>query len=137
MALGSNKVTAFASPGMAAAATARPASGGRNVASVGPGVMGADFSPQIGVNDNRLWRYDDEGENNFDKESQQQKYATPFIIHASNGFRVDEAEEGTDAGNVGKVFLDMVLYGIGVYEGNARLTTAGVVRPGSVLNYLY
>lgn len=137
MALGSNKVSAIASPGMAAAATARPASGGRNVASVAPGVEGAGFSPQIGVNDNRLWRFDEETQFEFEREPDQQQQATPFIIRAANGFKVEEAEESTDAGGSGKVFLDAVLRGIGIYESNMRRTTPGAVRPGSVLNYRY
>ncbi len=135
MALGTSKVSAIASPGMAAAATARPLSGGRNVASVGAGVEGAGFSPQIGVNDNRLWRYDEERQFDLDREQQQQERATPFIIRAANGFRADEAEETTDAGGSGKVFLDALLRGIGIYESNMRRTTPGAVRPGSVLNY--
>lgn len=122
---------------MAAAATARPASGGRNVASVGPGVEGTDFSPQIGVNDNRLWRFDEERTFDRERDDQQQQQATPFIIRLSNGFKVDEAEETTDAGGTGKVFLDTVLRGIGIYESNMRRTTPGAVRPGSVLNYRY
>lgn len=138
MALGTNKVSAIASPGMAAAATARPASGGRNVASVGGGVEGTGFSLQIGVNDNRLWRFDDERQFDLERDQQhQQQQATPFIVRSSNGFRVDEAEESADAGGTGKVFLDMVLRGVGIYESNMRRTTPGAVRPGSVLNQRY
>ncbi|MGE5515718.1 MAG: hypothetical protein ACM31D_07820 [Bacteroidota bacterium] len=135
MALGANKVSAFASPGMAAAATARPVSGGRNVASTGRGVVGTDFSPQIEINDNRLWRFDEEREFEQDREDSQKEQATPFIARAYNGFKVDEAEEGTDAGTTGKVFLDAMIRGISIYETNIRLTTPGAVRPGSVLNY--
>lgn len=138
MALSTNRVSAFASPGMAAAATARPASGGRNVASVGGGVEGAGFSPQIGVNDNRLWRYDDEQEFDFEGEQQQRREsATPFVNRAAGGFKVDQAEEAGDAGVGGRVFLGEVLRGIGVYEYNMRVTTPGAVRPGSVLNFRY
>lgn len=137
MALGTNKVSAIASPGMAAAATARPASGGRNVASVGAGVESADFSPQIGVNDNRLWRYDEERQFDLDHGQQEQQRATPFVVRAANGFKVDEAEEATDSGGTGKVFLDTLLRGIGIYESNMRTTTPGAVRPGSVLNFRY
>ena len=137
MALGTNKVSAIASPGMAAAATARPASGGRNVASVGPGVEGAGFSPQIGVNDNRLWRFDEETQFEFEQQSEQQQQATPFIIRASNGFKVEEADEANGGNSGGGVFLDTMLRGIGIYESNMRRTTPGAVRPGSVLNYRY
>lgn len=137
MALGTNKVSAIASPGMAAAATARPASGGRNVASVGPGVEGAGFSPQIGVNDNRLWRFDEETQFEFEQQSEQQQQATPFIIRASNGFKAEEADEANGGNSGGGVFLDTMLRGIGIYESNMRRTTPGAVRPGSVLNYRY
>lgn len=135
MALGTSKVSAIASPGMAAAATARPVSGGRNVASTGRGVIGTDFSPQIEINDNRLWRFDEEREFEQDREDSQKKQATPFIARAYNGFKVDEAEEATDANATGKVFLDTMIRAISIYESNIRLTTPGAVRPGSVLNY--
>jgi hypothetical protein len=122
---------------MAAAATARPISGGRNVASVTGGPLEASgFSEQIGVNDNRMWRYDDEREFDFEGEGQQQKYATPFIIRSSNGFKVDEAEEATDPGS-GYAFLNEILRGVGVYENNMRVISPGAVRRGSVLNFRY
>jgi hypothetical protein len=122
---------------MAAAATARPASGGRNVASVGGGVEGTGFSPQIGVNDNRLWRYDEERQFDLERDDQQQERATPFIIRAANGFRAEEVDENTDAGGSGKVFLDTMMRGVAIYESNMRRTMPGAARPGSVLNYRY
>lgn len=138
MALGSNRVSAIASPGMAAAATARPVSGGRNVASVTSGpIEESSFSSQIGVNDNRMWRSDEEYEFDFQGEEKRQAYGTPFLIRSSNGFKVDEAEEATDAGGNGRVFLTEVLRGIGVYENNMRAISPGTVRPGSVLNFRY
>lgn len=135
MALGTSRVSAIASPGMAAAATARPVSGGRNVASTGRGVVSADFSPQIEINDNRLWRFDEERSFDTEHEERHEERATPFIVRAYSGFRVEEAEEAADAGGAGRVFLDTVIRAIGVYEANVRLTTPGAVRPGSVLNY--
>lgn len=135
MALGTSKVSAIASPGMAAAATARPVSGGRNVASTGRGVVSADFSPQIEINDNRLWRFDEERSFDTEHEEHREEQATPFIARAFNGFKVEEAEEATDAGAAGRVFLNTVIRAIGIYEANVRLTTPGAVRPGSVLNY--
>lgn len=135
MALGTSKVSAIASPGMAAAATARPASGGRNVASVGRGVEGADFSPQIEINDNRLWRFDEEREFDSDREQNKKEQATPFISRSYNGFKVGETEETADSGGAGRVFMDTMIRAIGIYEANIRLTTPGAVRPGSVLNY--
>lgn len=135
MALGTNKVSAIASPGMAAAATARPVSGGRNVASVGRGVVGTDFSPQIEVNDNRLWRFDEEKQFEQEGERRREEQATPFITRSYNGFRVDEADETNDSGNTDRFFLDTMIRAIGIYENNIRLTTPGAVRPGSVMNY--
>lgn len=135
MALGTSRVSALASPGMAAAATARPVSGGRNVASTGRGVVDADFSPQIEINDNRLWRFDEERSFDSEQEESPQEHATPFIARAHSGFQVEEAEDAADAGGAGRVFLDTFIRAIGVYEANIRLTTPGLVRPGSVLNY--
>lgn len=134
MALGTSKVSAIASPGMAAAATARPVSGGRNVASTGR-VEGTDFSPQIEINDNRLWRFDEERSFDLDRDDSREEQATPFIARAYNGFKVEEAEDAMEANNSGRVFLDALTRGIGIYEANIRLTTPGAVRPGSVLNY--
>lgn len=135
MALGTNKVSAIAAPGMAAAATARPVSGGRNVASSSRSVMEADFSPQIEINDNRLWRFDEERSFDSEREERREEQATPFIARAYNGFKVEEAEDAADSGASGRVFLDAVVRAIGIYEANIRLTTPGAVRPGSVLNY--
>lgn len=135
MALGTSKVSAIASPGMAAAATARPVSGGRNVASSARGVVDTDFSPQIEINDNRLWRFDEERSFDTEPEERREKQATPFIARAYNGFKVEEAEDAADAGGAGRVFLDTVVRAISIYEANTRLTTPGAVRPGSVLNY--
>ena len=137
MALGTNKVSAIASPGMAAAATARPVSGGRNVASTGRSVVSADFSPQIEINDNRMWRFDEERSFDTEREEHREEQATPFIARAFNAFKVEEAEEATDAGGAGRVFLNTVIRAIGIYEANIRLTTPGAVRPGSVLNYRF
>ncbi|WP_173981172.1 hypothetical protein [Magnetospirillum sp. UT-4] len=123
---------------MTAAATARPASGGRNVASVNVGALEeAGFSPQIGINDNRLFRYDEERSFDFSERREPEQKATPFIIRATNGFRVDEVDDGQSASSGGGAFLDMVMRGVGTYENNMRITTPGTVRPGSVLNYLY
>lgn len=136
MALGTNRVSAMASPGMAAAATARPASGGRNVASVSGPAEGAGFSPQIGVNDNRLLRYDDEFSfDSKDQQQQQKQWGTPFIVQAATGFQV-EMNEGTTNDNMA-AFRDYITRSLATYEQNMRVTTPGAVRPGSVMNYLF
>lgn len=135
MALSSNRVSANASPGMAAAATARPASGGRNVASVNSKPLEEiGFGQHIGVNDNDLWRYDDETSFDFQGEDQPRERATPLISRAATGFKLEQADESGDAGG-GRLFLAELMHGIGIYEFNMRITTPGAVRPGSVLNY--
>lgn len=136
MALNASRVSAVSSPGMAAAATARPLSGGRNVASVSSSPLEAmGFSSQIGVNDNRMWRYDEEHEFDFEGEHQAKQRGTPFIIRAAIGFHVDEIEESMDSSPSGRVFLNELVRGIAIYESNMRLATMGPVRPGSILNY--
>ncbi|MGE5547936.1 MAG: hypothetical protein ACM33T_13615 [Solirubrobacterales bacterium] len=139
MALGTNKVASFAAPGMAAAATARPVSGGRNVASAtGQPLEGSGFSQQIGVNDNALLRYEDDlGFDSGDKGQQQQEAYTPLLSRAAAGFRVDEAEEELNSTAPPRLFLAEVMRGVGVYEHNMRVTTPGTVKPGSVLNFLF
>lgn len=136
MALNTSRVTSLATPGVAAAATARPASGGRNVASVtGAPLEGAGFSPHIGINDNRLVRYDEDLHFDFDEGAEPEQQGTPFIIRASNGFKVEAADETSE--NSGGAFLDMLTRGVGTYENTMRVTRPGAVRPGSVMNYLF
>lgn len=137
MALGTHKVSALATPGMTAAATARPASGGRNVASVsGVAAEEAGFSSQIGVNDNRLLRYDEELDFGFSEQRDPDRQGTPFMAKAASSFQAELADEATGGGASG-LFMDYVQRGVGTYEHNMRVTTPGSVRPGSVLNYLY
>lgn len=137
MALATHRVSAHAAPGMAAAATARPVSGGRNVASVRETIEESGFSAQIGVNDNASFRYEDELE--FDtrgeKRHQQEGY-TPLLFRTQLGFQVEAAEERADSGG-GSVFLAELMHGVGAYEQTMRATTPGMVKAGSVLNYLY
>ena len=137
MALGTHKVSALATPGMTAAATARPASGGRNVASVsGVPAEEAVFSSQIGVNDNRLLRYDEELDFGFSEHHDPDRHGTPFMARAASSFQAELADEATGGGASG-LFMVYVQRGVGTYEHNMRVTTPGSVRPGSVLNYLY
>lgn len=136
MALGTSRVTALATPGMTAAATARPASGGRNVASVSGIAEESGFSSQIGVNDNRLLHYDDELDFGFSEQQQRQQPGTPFMARSASSFQAELADEAT-GGESANVFMDFITRGVGTYEHNMRVTTPGSVRPGSVLNYLY
>lgn len=134
MALGTSRVSAVASPGMAAAATARPVSGGRNVAGVSGGVEETGFSPQIGVSDSKLWRYDDEQQLDFGQQHESDEQATPFMSRLATGFQVGDAEETAESSGGPRVFLNDLIYGIGVYEANIKATMAGAVQRGSVLN---
>ena len=136
MALNTSRVTSIATPGVAAAATARPASGGRNVASVNSGPLeGVGFSPNIGINDNRLLRYDEETRFDFEGESEPEQRGTPFIIRASSGFKAELADEAT--ADTGHAFLNLVMRGVSIYEYTMQVTRPGAVRPGSVMNYLF
>ncbi len=137
MALAAQRVSAHAAPGMAAAATARPVSGGRNVASVREAIEESGFSAQIGVNDNAFLRYEDELE--FDTRGdgrQPQQGYTPLLYRTQMGFQVEAAEEQSEGGG-GKLFLAELMHGVGAYEQTMRVTTPGMVKAGSVLNYLY
>lgn len=137
MALGTHKVSALATPGMSAAATARPASGGRNVASVSSTAPEeAVFSSQIGVSDNRLLRYDEELDLGFSDHRDSDARGTPFMSKAASSFQAELADEASGGGS-SSLFMDYVMRGVGTYEHNMRVTTPGSVRPGSVLNYLY
>ncbi len=123
---------------MTAAATARPASGGRNVATThGAPLESAIFSPQIGINDNRLLRYEEEMRFGADDRREPEQRGTPFIIRASSAFKAEEVDEVINGGSGEGSFLSMVMRGVGTYERNMRVTTPGSVRPGSVLNYVY
>lgn len=137
MALGTNKVAAVSSSGLVAA-SARPASGGRNVASVSRDPLGeAEFSAQLGINDNSILLYDEERAETEQRKKRQEKRGTPFMVRAAWGFTVEEIDDTLDHKGPAKIFLAILLHGIETYESNMRLTTPGAVRPGSVVNYLY
>lgn len=142
MALGTNKITASATTGVAAAASSRVGTGGRNVASVTQHrVEGMSFAPNIGVNEESILHYNDQsqfedgGSGRRRKEERGGQF-TPLISRGAFGYMVDEAEEATTA-NDPQVFLTDVMRGIGTYESNMRATSPVTVRPGSVLNYMY
>lgn len=141
MALGTNRVAAHAAPGMAAAATARPSSGGRNVASVSRAPLEeAGFSSQVGINDNSLLRYEDDLDfGAFEEHRHEERRNTPYMFRMSFGFQADEAEEALEkrGGGGEKLFLSQLLSGVGRYEETMRVIAPGAVKPGSVLNYLF
>lgn len=139
MALGTHRVTAVSAPGMAAAATSRVASGGRNVASVSRGpIEPSNFSNEIGVNDNAYTRYEDELDLSFREKKQEEarREYTPLMSRQANGFKVDEAEEMLGDGGYG-LFRTEVMRGVGLYERTLSVTARGAVKRGSILNYMY
>lgn len=136
MALSTQKVSAHAAPGMAAAATARSVAGGRNVASARDHIEGAGFATQIGVSDNAYLRYEDDLDFDSRGERQQHKDYTPLLYRTQLGFQVNAVDETADAGG-GRTFLAELTTGVGAYEHTMRVTTPGMVKAGSVLNYLY
>lgn len=137
MALNSTRVTSLATPGVAAAATGRPMSGGRNVAGAnGQPLEAMGFAADIGISDNRLLRYDDDLRFDFDHQGEPENRGTPFIIRSASGFRAEAVDEATGSDG-GGAFLSMLMLGVGTYERNMRVTAPGAVRPGSVMNYQY
>jgi hypothetical protein len=141
MALGTNKITASATTGVAAAASSRVGTGGRNVASVTQHrVEDLSFAPNIGVNEESILHYNDQSQSESGggrrRKEEHGGHFTPLISRGAFGFKVDEAEEA-NAGSDHEVFLTDVMRGIGTYESNMRTTSPVTVKPGSVLNYMY
>jgi hypothetical protein len=142
MALGTNKITASATTGVAAAASSRVGTGGRNVASVSQyRVEDLSFAPNIGVNEESMLHYQDQskfegGGGGRKRQEERGTQFTPLITRGAFGFKVEEAEEATLAGEA-PVFLTDVMRGVGTYESNMRATSPITVRPGSVMNYMY
>jgi hypothetical protein len=140
MALGTKTVGSISGAGVAAA-TSRVGHGGRNVASTSRlDVERSDFSPQMGVNEESILRFQQEnGQLNPDgrRQSQSQRDGfTPLLNRGSLGFEAEAAAEQT-ADGAPKLFLTDVLRGVSSYEENIRVTTPGTAKPGSVMNYLF
>ena len=134
MALGASKISALSGPSLsAAAATARPLSGGRGIASAAQSeVEGASFSGQVGVSENSILHND----NGFDPNGQRRdnpQQGAPFTSNASFAFPVTDTNSEPTAAS----FRDTVMYGLGVYEYNMKVITPSAVKPGSVVNHLY
>lgn len=118
-----------------AAATARPAAGGRGVASSAQTpVEASDFSANVGVNDNAILHYDDNPAGQQGGRGGNGQSATPFVSRGGLTFQVDSLSE-QESGGGGVMFAD-ILHGVGIYEGNLRLLTGAYSRPGGKLNML-
>ncbi|MDA8230986.1 MAG: hypothetical protein M0006_06585 [Magnetospirillum sp.] len=135
MALSANKVSAVAAPGMAAAATARPLSGGRGVAAENQSPVEAPgFAQQISANDNAILRYDDQNGTGSGGGQYRNPNPDPFLNRAGVGFTIEDTNSSAAVGNFSLSDLRRV---VGIYEYNVRITSPDTVRPGSVLNRLY
>jgi hypothetical protein len=139
MALGATKISALAGPSLsAAAASARPLSGGRGVAAAAQSeVEETSFSGQIGVNDNSILHTDDG--TGFDPDGQRRdspQQGTPFVSRSAFGFSVTDAS-GDSGATPATSFRDAVAHGVGVYEYNLKVITPSAVKPGSVVNHLF
>ena len=135
MALSASRIGPLVGNGLAAAATARPMSGGRGVASatLSP-VETSEFSANIGVNDYAIVHYDDEnGLDSNGRRRQAPQSAAPFLSGGSFGLKVeDPSQDGGSPG--GGALLSDVLYGVGIYENNLRIIAGSQVRSGTTLN---
>jgi len=140
MALSTRQVGSATAAGIAAATT-RVGNGGRNVASTTRAdVEKSDFSPQMGVNEESVLRFQQEGQLNPDGRRQQQNQGdgfTPLLARNAYSAGLDSSEETSGNGTSPRLFLNDVLRGVGTYEENMRVTSPAVVKPGSVMNYLF
>jgi len=121
-----------------AVATARPLSGGRNVAVARANpVEGSSFAPQIGVSDNSLYRYDEFG--GFDsqtRDNSQSRQSTPFVNRLGASF-APSTNETSDSRQDSRFQL-MMQRGISMYEETVRMSNSRPEsRPGAVMNYLF
>ncbi len=135
MALSASRIGALVGNGLAAAATARPMSGGRGVASANLSpVETSEFSANVGVNDYAIVHYDDQ--NGLDADSRRRQApqsAAPFVGRSSFGLKVEDPSQDSDSDD-GGTFLSDVLHGVGVYENNLRIIAGNQARTGTTLN---
>ncbi|MBI3445696.1 MAG: hypothetical protein HY055_10115 [Magnetospirillum sp.] len=138
MALSTKQVGAAAATGVAAA-TARIGSGGRNVASsTRPDVERTDYAHQVGLNEENMLRFQQDGQLNPDGRRQQREDRgfTPLLARTMFGFGAASLDENND-NSQDTPFLNEVMRGVGSYEQNIRVTSPSTVKPGSVMNYLF
>lgn len=138
MALNASRVSPQTTPGVAAAATARTVSGGRNVAHSNQSpVESTSFLGGMGVTDGNLFRYEEEGDFDLGHKQKRQHHATPFIFHNASAFKVDEVLESMEDTEIFSAFLSDIVHGVSVYERNLVASRPNSVRCGSVMNYLF
>jgi hypothetical protein len=134
LALSGPKLSDYSGAG-SAAATARPASGGRGVASEKQAVEMSTFTGQIGVGDQAL-AYDEQPDVNADarRRSGHQGSSNAFLSRLANSFQATSEESAP--GYVAPVHLHDVLRGVTQYEFTQRVAQ-GMVRPGSSVNQFF
>ena len=141
MALGTQRVSAAASPGMAAAATAHLFSGGRGVAAAAQSpVESSNFSAQVGVNDNTIVHYDDEGGLNPDGQRRQSSSSrdtqTAFMSRRALAYAAISLDPTQGDSSSTVVFSDILARGIRGYERSQGLVNSGLASVGSTINQL-
>lgn len=123
-----------------AAATTRVGHGGRNVASSSSSnVERLDYAQHMGLNEESILRFQQEGGVNPDGSRRQRDDRGAFSPQGSLRifeYGTDNTEDGSDPTS-SKLFLNDILRGVGTYEQNIRITSPGSVKPGSVMNYLF
>jgi hypothetical protein len=141
MALGTQKISAFAAPGMAAAATAHPFSGGRGVAAANQSpVEASNFSASVNVNDNGILHYDDESGLNPDDQGRgsynPRGTQTPFMARRALAYSAIslDSHQGDNAPTT--VFSDLMSRGIRGYERSQSLVQTHLAPVGSTINQL-
>ncbi len=140
MALSAQKVSAVASPGLAAAATVHSFGGARGVASAQQSpVESSNPASFVGVNDNSIMRYEDEGGLNPDgrgKQSFRQGPQTPYMSRSALVFYaglLDQTDQGASLAST-PVFGDYVSRSIQGYERAQNLVNSPWARQGSSIN---
>ena len=125
---------------MAAAATAHLFSGGRGVAAAAQSpVETTNFASQVGVNDNSIVHYDDQGNLNPDgqrRQSQPRDTQTAFMARRSLSFAAISLDPAQGDSSSTMVFSDILARGISGYERTQGLVNSGLVPAGSSINQL-
>lgn len=125
---------------MAAAATAHSFGGARGVASAQQSPIEAtNMAAYIGINDNSILRYEDEGGLNPDgrgKKSNQQSTQTPYMSRGALGFAAGALEAQSNATPIDMAFGDYVSRSIHGYERAQNLINSAWAPQGSSINQL-
>ena len=141
MALGTQKVSAMAAPGMAAAATAHTFGGARGVAAANQSpVEASNFSMSVGVNDNAIYHYDEEGGLNPDEQRRNsgspRHTQTPFMSRRALAYSAISMDSQQGDNSSTTVFSDLMARGIRGYARTQGLVQTDIAPSGSTINQL-